>query len=787
MGVQSLLIVDGLNETSPTLANELVARIRNLGLRSPQMAIAIATREEAARFRPVTDHHFEIALPTDGQRRELAQIYEVPQLICEKWDPLLETPLDYKIAGAIADSDHSNNLTNHGFLHAYLALQLQPQSQVCFSVLVQIAGLLSSRLSWSLPEAEFDRLSAEMSADPAISHLLFDRRVLASSSHRITFWHERFKQFFESEYLISKHRTPDELATACCRPRFRDAFPLVLSAVTDTQTLRECLGEVRSPDLLAKALRGDLGPHPRAATREWAKDLFRRARDEVRRLELEPAAEAAIGYPGGTPREPEPWSSADLLLFEALRAHLRSGEFLSEYWELLIASEAKYLEKLDGMGIPKKSSSHIALCNLVVLMSSGALAVNHINPGPRHSGTADWSKNAQQTLFSLLSAPDKLSPVQLYILCGICRELLGADEAPVLSELPGLLRFAISAGLYHVTLEAAYLAGFASHWIKGEQREEVKVILESCLGKNPMLNSAVFEALTRFTEIDVGVTSETALEEIQSLLRESKTPEGNERAAHAFDGQFEEIYQGAYWDAVHDLEPDEYREFLIRAGLGMSPLSLFVSSVLSRLIDLRSPAAQPVFERWATPPEQPSMINSELGTVFLAAHIGLAQLRVPLPSSNPTSDPDREAWSEWGRVFYWLHRDDLDPTEAVLRARSHVRCLATQHLRHSIDPWYWLQKKMVQQLSPDFSHADVEEVFPREIKNLLEDALRESETLTSLFSYPHQSSDRTRTMIEALGRLGDESTAVFLEQFADSRELGPTTIEAIRSIRERQP
>lgn len=727
-GLPVLLIVDGLNETAR--ADELTRELRAVQLRNADCSILVTTRDDGPGVRRLCSLRLEVALPDEEQRARLEASYGVPAGILAAWRDLLQTPLDYKLAGHLGPD--TSDVTPYGLLHAYVLKKLREHAEAGFTVLTTVAAHMTASLSWSLPRADLDRISRVAAVTREGVAPLFDQHILTMKGDRFSFWHEQFKDFFEAEHLLMTATSAEALAAACARPRHRDAAPLVLAASTDTRRIQACLEAIPSVDILVATLRGDFGPRPAAVAESWARDLFMKAERELGTVVFEPVQTDAGAVADAVPTGLKHWSEAELRLCEALQRHVKTGAFLAEYLDLLIASDRLYDEHLERIGVPQRLRLHIALANLLALSSSSMLIVARLNP--LHAfPTASWSADARAYLRTYLERPDEQRPVVLYLLCRCCGDVFMDDgDEDLAARIPPLLRASAAWRLYHLTLAVAWVAETRSQRLAGSHHDEMEAILTSCLGKNPILNGAVFEALTHYTEVDVGVTPESALDQVRALLQQPRSPEGNALAGHAFGAQFEDLYQGAYRDAIGALEPDERAEFLVRAGLGIEPHSFFVTSILEELLKHGMPDAGLVFARWATPPERPFMLSDELGGVFLLAHVGLARARVALSPPSRTEDPNVRAWRAWGEIVYWLHRDDLPEEERRSRCRTPLRLLAGELLSAAIDAWYWLERYARRPWNPTGMALDIERVFPEEERRLLEDGLRHADALTSV-------------------------------------------------------
>jgi hypothetical protein len=323
------------------------------------------------------------------------------------------------------------------------------------------------------------------------------------------------------------------------------------------------------------------------------------------------------------------------------------------------------------------------------------------------------------------------------------------------------------------------------HFVQEPHRTYIHDFLQSLLNLNPFLNSAIFEALSAYETLDMGITVESALTEIRALLGAPEGPEQFKRTATLYDNQFEDIFQNTYFDAIEQLNEEESLRFHLMAALGMDSDSFFLVPLLQRLIDMGAPATVRAFERWSDPPQDTFIFSSHLAGPFLLAHVGLAKLGAPPPQRRDGESNDVTAWREWGRILHWLHKPNPAADKFQDEASHSWSRLLGDLLRAAIDPLWRLLLFDSSARDRRTRYVLLVPTFSEELKELLEKGLESHPMLTSLFP-AREPGELVGFIADYLGALGDEKTILLLERFADSDKWGSHAIRAIRAIHTRE-
>jgi energy-coupling factor transporter ATP-binding protein EcfA2 len=785
LGTPAVVLVDGVNEVEWHATEAIVNGLLAIGVRHQGVSFGVTSREKSGQLERLDAPPFVITLPDEGQQEKLRRAYAVPQKTLEQWSGLLRSPLDFKLAGDIARMSASAPFNEYGFLHTYIREKIRVRADDGFGFLTHLAGMMAKRLTWALPRSEVLRIArGTVEGEALVSHLV-GSAVLAESPRHVSFWHERFQHFFTAECLLESSRDVKELTAEIARPRYKDALPLLLGAIEDTESLRACFDAANSQELLGGGLMGELGATAGALLDGEAKRVLIDANREIDRLRIVSFSSKPFDWPRIETVGTSEWTRLDLGLLSILGQWIRTGRYFAQFFRLLQRSEAECVRQLEERFPDAADTAYeVTFRYLAVFASDSSPAVATLLKSVSssfHSGSR-WSGVAKDELIARLGAVESQTPIVLYVLCSFLRDAMWENSGSIDAAFaPRLLRTCRNWKIYHLDLEAAELAQQISRALPEEIAREVVEELEAWLGDNGSLNGMTLEAISSYKPLEI-TTVERAADEVRALLARTPTPESNARAAGIFYLQFEDVFEGVYYEALGELSQEESLDFYSRAALGADRDSLFGTSILLRLVEHDSPKAKDALMRWVKPPPKTNLYTGSLGGGFVLAHLGLARLREALPGY-PTTGSDEAAWREWGEILYWIHRADLPEEERKAKCRKAWGKLSGELLRAAVDPWYWIVRgaQEMGRLEP-LGFVPIASIFPQELRVLLEEGLQLGQELTSIFDHLRVE-DRIRAIISCLGTIGNEATAVALERWCDSGEFGVDAMKVLRTIR----
>lgn len=242
------------------------------------------------------------------------------------------------------------------------------------------------------------------------------------------------------------------------------------------------------------------------------------------------------------------------------------------------------------------------------------------------------------------------------------------------AEFASLLRRSWEAGGYHLQLAAVRAAEFFAG-SDVPYRTEILDVVKGFQASNWGLQNTIIEVLSRFGEVDCGLTAEDLREEIRDLLGHSDASEACQAAAGIVSNQFEdENIVGPYSEAIAGLTGAEKVRLLTMASSGSDiTISMFLDwtlDELSALVPSGDPSldemAKAAFGTFLNGPPSDSVMPTEATKACLAAIRGWAKFDNALPPATDELDDEERNWRLVAGLLLCLERDDVvgDPADA---------------------------------------------------------------------------------------------------------------------------
>jgi len=354
---------------------------------------------------------------------------------------------------------------------------------------------------------------------------------------------------------------------------------------------------------------------------------------------------------------------------------------------------------------------------------------------------------------------------------------------------------AIRSTVYLVRIEAVDMIRFASSKIIEEYPDRVGEIVQqlgSMLGNDPVTNTSIFEALGDFGALELPVTPETALagmkEVIQISLLGRDAPDAaiNEAAYGVISRIFEDLYQGAYYEAYEGLELPEKIQLLCLAA-SIDEIRMWTDWIISELLRYGDGRALKIFRRFAARVVVTSFSHQNAVSSFLRAVVGCAKLQDREWMTSEIPDVDQHAWRLVGTLLFTIESlTSGNSLQSQETSQSQILDQIFEEVPFAIaDVLYQIHHASLiwGTQSPSLKKFDLARLFPKEFREIADHSLRNKEHLTSVFStFEFGKGDRARFLIQTLGRVGDENNLELLRSLIDDPDLGNDALRAIRSI-----
>lgn len=647
--------------------------------------------------------------------------------------------------------------------------------------LTAIAEEMGALVRGTLPVGEAWRVveAALAAGGIAAAHVpsVFGSSLLSVGQGRCAFVHELVEQFFTAEALRRGARNGHELALELARPRHRRAAEFVVGMVKDSAVARECLEALADPNAYREALDGKWGRAAQEAATQACAEVLRRADDALGQTKVEVADSMFLQVVAGPT-----WSSADQAAMRAIGEKLPSGRHVREVFSLARRTQEQFVAFVLGAEQDEaraKAARAAVFAGVFALQSPAerAPAVSTILHAVGWRPYAVSDVDVRKVLEHWLLRLDELSGAELFIIVKLLRGTSCAADV-----LPRLLRACWRVGPYHLRLDVLDLAlGYAST-VQGGLREEVVTFLNGLQPRDLGLSSMLVDTLNAYGLVEPPISQDAAASEIAAALSEPTSASHQGRAYGIVALIFEDVYQGAYYEAVEALPKGERNQLLCMAALGAPSYGFFVDWILAELLKCNEPAGVPAFMRWAS--EIPSDVLGVQQAVaqYIMAVEGCARFVSEPPALlSPKTDAGR-AWEAYGHIRFWLARPGLADAERTASCRPLWQRLEGDLRFESVAPLCEMAKAEVVMARRGRDYLGMlRESWPSEVRGTLEFGLKHVERLPSIFRGGSPAETRA-CLIRQLGALGDPASIPILEGLVDDPELGSLAVEAIRSI-----
>lgn len=668
VGVGTSVVLDGLNECPESLRQELLEQLQAFVLRYP--AGVLVTGIDANRMADVLGATvLRAGEPDEETRQQVLGVHGAKRP--DRISAQFRTPYELSIA-ARCESELAEDATVAD-LHAAYICQFAETEQLR-SGLRALAAHLHTKLrsSVTLREATAVLYAALPALAPDQVDDVLACRLLDVARQRVRFRHELLGQFLAAEDLVRSATSGADMGRALGSPANGVLAATALAIEPDPHKVWAALDELASPTLMLTAYTGDFGPEVAQLVAERVREVLRlgMSATEVGRVELQ--AESWFGR-----WEPEvPWTSTQRALLTVAGEALLRGRFVDEICELVDRTDAVCLQHtrlLKAAGSDSPVNTVVASTYNQVRPTDGrGLAASYVVTAfelgsmMRHWGP-DGPAAGLARQFAAVDGPYPWGRLYLAALA------VDPDDPADQAEFPSLLRRSWEAGGYHLQLEVLRAAIF--FWGSAEPyRTEILDLVNSFEAGHWGVENSIVEVLSRFGEIDRGVTVEDLGDEIRGVLAHSDDAEACQSAAGIVSNQFEdENIVGPYCEAIAGLTDPERVRLLTMAARG-SDITISMSldwtlAELSTLVPTGDPgldeAAKAAFGTYLNGPPDDSMMPTEATNACLAAIQGWAKFDKALPSATKDLNDAQRNWRLVAGLLLRLERDDVvgDPAE----------------------------------------------------------------------------------------------------------------------------
>jgi hypothetical protein len=661
-------------------------------------------------------------------------------------------------ASATAYEVHDAFITDRAGIHAVrVALRVLAAhmvAEICSSLRRTTARSLLERCPGLAP----------LEIDAALDHGL-----LTKSQGFVSFTHDLHRDLLGGEHLCIVAVTADEFAELLDDPRNRDLRRTALSIVPDPSWATKALVRLTESDLFLAAAKGKFGTIASQAARNEIGSQIALAFDEQRSNPAHFALSAdakSTGLFDGRWEVAHPPSSARRAALAAAGHLFAEGEFVDEMMllidttDILVADTIEWLRR-QGRANPVSTT-----------LSATYVWQNDLPIWPFLASLQGYRTSSHPGLLSSLVAPvGTIRWTRLFVALRLADVSHGPDA------IVSLISAAWRAGGYHLRLEALECA---RRLVMGSEAltERLADLVETFdVSTNVLLSTCVVEILSAAGRIDTGQNVADIQAEIFELL---KDPDSAANCAYAYGiyaTQFEDVDLGPYAEAIETMDESSKRRFLVMAANTLD--GVWLSVLLRELMAfLPEPDVGAAFRRHAVRLPLVRFMAWESVNLYLTAVCGWARVADRLPSEEEKRllTNDERAWQLVAGLIHHHERAGESRcdvggswTELVCTIPDATPDVLMHVSRYTVNG----QASLISMLI---------ESYPEELTEVAWYALDHPKELTSAFGHVLDLRHFAIGLLESCG--GAESIGR-LQSLVGERDLGPSAVSAIRSIRAR--
>jgi nuclease-like protein len=789
------VIVDGYNECPAPRRAELTRYVAVMARRY-QASVVVTTQIALERADLLSLAAVTVPEPTRDTKHAIAANAAngvAPDIALEPLLNSVSTGLEARLVGEVGQSI-GPGVSRYAIFDRYVRMRLGPEASEGISALARMAGLLSDRISFSLTLRDRDRFAEQEGISARLLERLRQTNLLIDRGDRSSFGHELFLNAFVAESIVRRAQgDPQKILDALHSSQHAERRSLIVGAIDDDALCLRVLAETTDSPVISACASGQCGPMARAWVERRCHEIIVRVHQEASQLAFILDEEGHMGVTTD-PAALLEWSQPDRAVLAAIPALVADGKFLDEILRIAKAIDQR-LAKEHARLREEAQNRKIAL-------RSGLFSACYVWPGqpapaftaicsPLHSGMVRHAFDPQ--VHERLADPE-LTHGQVYVLLMLLRSAAtdGPSVAPLLAKIIGRLW---NSAAYHLRIDLMYAAQCAAWRVSEDDRHNLADAIQALpQASHPFVSGSIIDALKALGALNDSETeyTETVRTQIRSALADRTNPDMRALAYTVWYGQFDHPFDGAYCTAVSELADEEKKTLLTMAAQGATQDSPFASILLVELATHNEPASGSLIARWtALPPTRCAMRQDAIGD-FVTAHIALGRLGCVLPEvEGRYASHAADALCACGEILYWMNRVDIPKSQRRAGCASALTVLSRHEngVAGSIigETFHCLVSDEGLSRLPGGEpvRTCIGSCFPIEIAEVFRECLNNPTHQTGYFEWLNQQ-QTFDLAIQALGAWGDTTDIPVLRVWSITRQYGPSALEAIRSLEEKQ-
>lgn len=803
-GLRTILLVDALNECPDNHLADLLRGVQTFALHYDARVILTAQThvDLPADLAPSIT---ALQSPVGSNKRSIfsyhAGIADAPELdyLCEGFNNAYELTL----AGR-CHTIGSPVTSRSELFERYVQSCLQADYHVTTAMLRAISAEMAGEVLSSWERDEYERFAEQFLRQQNASIGVLDQ-LKRSGLIRLTdeffaFEHELLGDFFAATAVHRQHANDHSLANELKKPRNQKLIELILPRLDDEE-VASVLSVTADRQVLSRVLVGQCGERAQAVLRKQITSFLKLATEDVANItcrcyiaDLEDGRRILGGVSLEGHRD---WNSYCLSLCGLVAHHLDDPEISARFLELLDVTEWALRQAATKAGAETGIKVHRVWEELLrthggIMRSSTVQLPCAAILEQLRSQLMSYKSAGGSPLWQNLLARAIATPENHFALLSILQDKRHFSDDHI-DTILDLVRRAWESGIYILRIDSMEF----TQWIRGDlsdgAAERVCALLKEFETDHIIENTTLLESLSRYGALESPVSPEDALKEMRGTIAPGASSEPNiVEAARAFGTSptgllastamsclsriFEDVFCGAYGEAYYELSREE--KVAILALASESPHARYHPDWLLReLLEHGGSEALPVYLRFAEGVDGESCCPQDATAAYVLAVEGCARfMEAPPPYKRVDGIPHR-AWAALGEILFWAFRNNEVARSRWSQFEGPTRLAAADVVYHLATSYWKID-------FTDHPTIDLLTLHKAEIRPILEDCLRERESLSSVFNF---GGSRNRSvishLISTLGTIGNEGTARLLHTILDDMEFGTDALRAIESIR----
>lgn len=807
-GRRIILFVDGCNECPVTHRDALCRALAGLAQKYP-ITIIVSAQVTADLPKLGELPRYDV-LPPDLETKTVIATSVAGAPLGEAAVAELEamtSGLDAEVYGDTA-ARLPGSVGSFARFDAYIRNRLGGQSLAItpFDILVEVARAMDERLSMYVSLPEFHRLAAQHSRNTEeVVSRIYASGIIDGRTDRLSFSHELFQRFFMAESLARSAPAVDDVMAALSEPRFHEHRSLLIGAVAERPNIDDIVRRITDRRVLFDCFQGTCGPAPRysavalrdnmlGAISQEAMDLSFRLKDlggPMYCVELEE-------------NSAQTWTKQDREVQALIGYTLQNEAALDIMLGIIATADERLAINFSALATearPRKIALRSDLFRELYVTST-----SHRAAGLKiaMSAASDWPRPKIRLTGEAITRRmvTSASSGQLYFLAKLLWASDPIDRNGLARNLTALFSTDFRRLPFHARFELLHATSLCSG-TDPEIRQDLKTVLEALLGEDPVWNSSVFDALSFIGAFEGEGDTASIVDQIHALVDGPDGADEREVCAGIFGMQMDHPHSDAYCEAFNGLDPEIKARFLTMAALGSDPNAFSLGYILHNIVEINSPMCEPALRKWATTLPIKSALYDPPGqtSVLLLAHLGLAQLRLPLEESAQIEEPaSAKALRACAEVVYWMGRSDLSYADIAAKCERPWQYLNRHELGVGAGALMLIQNALSETMTKMLFGERSEplwtalvSVYAKEIAELCRHALSRPDIQRFYFheilqvQWMDETRDWRRFSIETLGNLGTSDDITQLKPFVQDPALAKTALDSIKQLEMRRP